>query len=237
MNNRRNSVPTQDTLTSAQAAIAAIIVNSTLAQYVGYPGRPLEERLDNLKRIANGEGKPGAWNFISVEFRRAGTNCSLSVNCESDNGYREEYTQDEAGNDYVRTRVLPPQLNWPSHGNLGVGTSFACIEFYRDVARLAADIESEFRDQHFWRLARTKAQREEQEAKAKQQKVEEAVTNAIEQVRNGARIGGTPKSVPMDLIAAVPDGDYDRTFSDNKAFKLTVRRVDDMVCGMWVRTA
>ena len=145
--------------------------------------------------------------------------------------------QDEEGNDYERMRVLPPQLNWPSHGSLGVGTSFACIEFYRDVARLAADIESEFRDQHFWRLARTKAQREAEQAKAKEQKVHDAITNAIEQVRNGARIGGTPKSVPMDLLTEVPDGSYDRVFSDNKAFQLTVRRVDDLVCGMWVRTA
>lgn len=234
----RNNKPTEDTFNAAQARILERILESPLAQYISPHTR------EGLKKIIEMGGKTGGFgSFVSLEFRRAGTNANLYVTAESDDrSYRDEYEQDEAGNEYARMHVQPPQVSWPCHGSQDVGTCFAWVEFYKDVCRLAADIQAEFcGSPRYWRLVRTKAQREESEAKAAAEKVKGAVRSAVDSVRSGMRVEAM-RSVGLDLLKDVPDGSYEVEFDDYgiadkvKKYRLDVRRQEGAVLGMTVRT-
>lgn len=68
----------KDNYRETHQAVAARVLKNPLAQCVGYAGNT-----DRLQRNAAGEGDIDRWSFQSVEFHRAGTNCSLDVRAES----------------------------------------------------------------------------------------------------------------------------------------------------------
>lgn len=126
--------------------VEARILQSPLAQYT---------RTERLRRGAGGEDQSDWSGYLSVEFRRADTNCSLAilldgVDCRSP-------VLDEEGNQLVQYK-LTCGVNFPSHGNSDPATVMARLKLYQDVAMLAAELQAEFGLREIWKMTRSAAE-------------------------------------------------------------------------------
>ena len=211
----RNNKPTKDTLCLARQAIAKRILASPLALFIGNQEVPVDDRLQYLRRMASGESD---WSTTSHEFRRAGSNVTLYINSESvDDWDVDERDRDEAGNEYTQHK-LRVEVNWPSHGNSDPGTCLARLEFYREVAFLAADIHAEFCSELYWKLYRTADQRAQLQATADAHSIQMAVMTVIDKYRANMRINATRFVTVGNIIAGI----YYHEFNDGKCFELCV---------------
>lgn len=199
-----------------KASIAARILASPLAAFIGYPGH--SGRLAQLTDlVAVTDLKPTG--SLNVEFRRADTNISLYV--EHDAEWRDKDVKDDDGNEYVRYDFRF-ELNWPCHGSTRPDVAMARLRLYSDVAMLAAELTAEFGSMHeVYHLLRTKAQREELEAKKVAERVKGDVVSTMEKRRRGLRVGAV-LGIPTTDVQALPTGSYDHEFADGKAYTLVV---------------
>lgn len=208
--------PEADTFKSTRAAVAKRVLSSPVASAIGY-----DHRLHTLQAVADG-AETSTWSFLSVTFRRAGTNVDLEVRAEEIASSRRDYDQDADGNDYTGLK-LTCTVNWPCHGSTDVAVALARMELYRQVALLGAEIQGEFGEEVIWRLDRTKAQREEHEAKQKEEIVKGLVFKAMESVKSNFRVGSPPRPVTHDLAVQIPEGTYKHQFADGKEFTLVAK--------------
>lgn len=75
---------------------------------------------------------------FSMTFIRAGTDAKLYVAFDLCG-----VKVDNAGNEWA-TFDVGVRINWPTHGSTQPGVSLARLDFYREVALFAAEIQSEF---------------------------------------------------------------------------------------------
>lgn len=214
----RNYEPTNN-YAEIRSRIALRVLNHPLARYIGYHGSP--SRYEYLEKIAAKEGDK-SMTFLRVEFRRASTSCDLYIEQEVQYGHRDDgYRRDKEGNDQVLF-TFRAEVNHPCHGSADPATLLARIELYREVALFAAELIAELKEEIVWRLERTVAQREEQEAKEKAEKVQRTVTAAINAVRTNMRVNAVRSANLTDALE-IPDGEYEHQFSDGKKYTLVVK--------------
>lgn len=200
----------KDTYRATHQAVAARILSSSLAGTIGYPGDP--NRLLRLQDAAEGKSDLSSWSFLSVEFRKAGTNISLDVKVESeDRYYRGGPTKDKEGNEWEEYK-LTCTVNWPCHGSTDVGTSLARLEFYKQAALLAAEIQAEFPE--LARMTRTVAQIAEANRVAEEKRVQERIRGLVDGNRRQMRIGGE-RNLGSDLVQGLVSGRHEVSFGEN----------------------
>lgn len=200
----------KDTYRATHQAVAARILNSALASTIGYQGDP--NRLLRVQDAAEGKSDLSSWSFLSVEFRKAGTNISLDVKVEGEDRYfRGGPTKDKEGNEWEEYK-LTCTVNWPCHGSTDVGTSLARLEFYKQAALLAAEIQAEFPE--LARMTRTVAQIAEAQEKAAAEKVAQQLRSVVDANRRQMRVGGE-RTLGVDLIKDLPAGQHELSFGEN----------------------
>lgn len=219
---KRDSKPTADTFNAGRASIARQLLAHPLASFIGHPGadRTAEQRQAELRRIAAGDTTAGGWSFLSVEFYRAGTSCSLSIQTDWDYSDREPMPTDEAGNEYSKC-TLRFEFNHPTHGSVDPASAVARMAFYGEVAMLAAQLHAEHGDDSYWKLHRTPEQKAEHEAKEKERTEKAAIAHAVSLTRGGMRVNGHATVDPVvskDMAA----GTFFHETTDGKRFQLTV---------------
>jgi len=200
----------KDTYRATHQAVAARILNSSLAGTIGYPQDP--NRLLRLQDAAEGKSDLSSWSFLSVEFRKAGTNISLDVKVENeDRYYRGGPTKDKEGNEWEEYK-LTCTVNWPCHGSTDVGTSLARIEFYKQAALLAAEIQAEFPE--LARMTRTAAQVAEAQKVAEEKRLQERVLGIVGDNRRQLRVGGE-RSLDSDKVQGLVSGRHEVVIVEN----------------------
>jgi hypothetical protein len=182
-----------DTFRSTHQALAKRILNSPLSQFIEFP-----ERLQNA---ANGEGEVG-WSFLSAEFRRAGTNCSISFKVEQDNRWHSQDT-DEAGNEWTQWD-LSSDINYPCHGSTEPGIAMARLAFYQEVALFTATLQAEFGSRKILQMTRTAEQVEHDRVEQEIKRVRTKVYAFVEEHRKGMK-PGSDKDLTVD---GIPPGEY-----------------------------
>lgn len=200
----------KDTYRATHQAVAARILNSSLAGTIGYPSDP--NRLIRLQDAAEGKSDLSSWSFLSVEFRKAGTNISLDVKVEGeDRFYRGGPTKDKEGNEWEEYK-LTCTVNWPCHGSTDVGTSLARLEFYKQAALLAAEIQAEFPD--LARMTKTVEQIAEANKVAEENRVTARIRGIVDGNRRQMRIGGE-RTLGLDIIQGLASGRHEVSFGEN----------------------
>jgi hypothetical protein len=206
----------KDTYTAARSTIAARILASPLASCVGYPADI--HRLARLQEIAAGAAL-GGFSCIDVEFRRADTSATISV--EKDESWGDDKRTDEKGNEFVEV-TLRPTVNYPCHGSAGPGVVMARLNLTQQVTMLAAEIEAEFCNRKsFWRMTRTAAEVAETKAKLEAEQRQAFVVRVIDANRKHMKVGAE-KTLGDDLVVGLPSGTYTHEFGDGKKFSLFV---------------
>lgn len=201
-----------DTYSESLKSIAKRIVNSPLAQFVGYGG--LDSRdFQRLRAIADGsDNNDFAWCYLDVEFRRADTNANLCIKCDAvyhKEGDMRRYVQvDQDGNEWTEY-TLSCSVNYPSHGSADPATVMARAQLLQEVALFAATIQADFGRRNLLHMTRTAQQVAEDKAKADREAVERQVRGVVLANRNGMRVGGE-RNLPASLITGViPEGRHE----------------------------
>lgn len=130
MNNR------VDNFKEVRQSIAKIILGSNLVNYIGYQSDAL--RLDKLHEALLGDtSNVSTWNFLSVNFRKVGAEIDLSIELENLD------TRVVDGETWEEFKLIC-KVNWPGHGSVDAMTAMVRVEFYRQVAMLASEIQIGF---------------------------------------------------------------------------------------------
>lgn len=196
----------KDNYRATHQAISQRVLSSTVGSAVS------PYRIEQLKAHAAGEGELSNWSFFSVEFRRADTNCDLSVRLESKDRYGRDTDKD--GNEWMQFE-LECQVSWPSHGSSDVATCMARLNLYQQVSMLAAEIQAEFGGRNeIWQMVATKEQVEERKAKAEAEKVNQKLRSVVDANRRQMRVGGE-RTLGVDLIKELPAGQHEISFGEN----------------------
>lgn len=212
-----NNNPTNN-YSDVRARLATIVLEHPLVRYVGYPSMG-DQRLEELKMIASKEKSASSFTFLSVQFRKAETNVSLTIDQGRAGGWRDDGTRkDEDGNDQAEF-TFRATVNWPCHGTCEPGIALAWLEFYKEVALLAAELLTEVNAQSVWKVVQTKEQREAREVKTAAEKVQNAVIRAIYGIRVNMRVNAVRT---LAVLQDVPDGLYYHEFRDGKKYTLYV---------------
>lgn len=213
----------KDTLTPRAVGIAQRVLASPLASALHPHTR------ESLQLVAGNDPRLrfGSYSLVNIEFKRADTSITLTVRAEEE--YRGDRDRDAEGNEWNLYKLWT-ELNWPCHGSCSPTIAIARMSFYRQVTELAAELEADF-CQTGWRneamrMGRTAAELKEAADKAAKEKLERAVSVAVESVRRGMRVNGT-QFVPVDKVTDIPDGKYDHTSHDGKRYQLVVARAED----------
>jgi len=225
----------QDTYVADRAAIAQRILTSPLAAYVGYSGDLY--RLDKLHNIARDGKAHTGYSFLSVEFEKAGTECSLEIR-EEGSGYSGGVTTDAEGNEY-HEYTLSCAVNFPCHGSTACGAVLARLAFYQQVALLAAEIEAEFvvNRRVNYKMTRTAAEVVADNAKVEAQRIEQAYAGVtLKYGATGLRVGKVVGLDPEDL-GNLPEGKRDVETSRGKKFSISINADNGIKVGLITRTA
>jgi hypothetical protein len=207
----------KDNYKETHQAIARRVLNSKLAAFVGHP--TFDGRLERLEAAANGtEELLSAWTFLDVEFRRAGTNCSLEVRADVVNSrWDGQPTLDNDGNEWNQYS-LTTKINWPCHGSTDAATALARVALYQEVAMLAAEIQAEFPD--CMRMTRSATDIMLAKIKEKHESNVRALNAFVAEHRKNMRVG-TMNLVGVRVTPDFPAGTYDVEL-DNKKFTVEV---------------
>lgn len=198
----------KDNYRATHQAISQRVLSSTVGSAVS------PYRIEQLKAHAAGEGDLSNWTFFSVEFRRADTNCDLSVRLESVERYNYGPSTDKDGNEWHQYK-LECQVSWPSHGSSDVATCMARLNLYQQVSMLAAELQAEFGGRNeIWQMTATKEQVEERKAKAAAEKLNQQLRSVVDANRRQMRVGGE-RTLGVDLIKELPAGKHEVSFGEN----------------------
>jgi len=192
----------EDNLASTRSAIAALVLASPLAAYV----RPYDRDRLAVAVAGTDADRVSHWGYLSVEFVRADSNCTLHVEATATSRAYGRCETDEQGNEWSGYS-LKTQLNYPSHGSADTVVVLARVEFLRQVAMLGADIDATFGQRPVYLLERTGIQAEqarlEAEAAKTAKEVREAVAFAVVENSKGMRVGDER---PVAVSEKVPAG-------------------------------
>lgn len=148
--------------------------------------------------------------YLSLEFRRAGTDITLYVRmARASVGDDGDRIQDDAGNVWIRMD-LRTEINWPSLGHAGSGAALARLGFYHEVAQLAAEIEAEIRGPIYSMVA-TAEEAKEREARIEAARRARELKAIVEGHTRGMRVGRTI-SLAFDKglsAAGITDGEHE----------------------------
>jgi len=199
-----------DNYKQIRQAIAQRIVNSPLAQFVGYGGLA-ELPTHRITALANGVDDERSWTYIDVEFRRADTNVSFEVRCEPVGRYSNgEPTLDQDGNEWCAYQ-LTCKVGYPSHGSEEAGTVLARAELIRDVAIFAAAIQAEFgaARRPILHMTQTAEQLAERKAKIAAEQLQQKLRGVVDSNRSKMRVG-SERHLPASLITGIiPEGRHE----------------------------
>jgi|SRR6478609_242567 len=193
-----------------QQAIAKRVLANPLGSFVGYGGVGSSGHA-KLVAVAAGD-QSDTFGFLSVEFRRADTNCDMYIraNAKRESGLGREV--DAEGNVWVEYE-LSVEVSWPSHGGADVATCLARLKLYQDVALLAAEILADFGGRNvIRRMVMTRSQVELAKLKEQQETFKRNIQSLVVANCKGMRVGGERK-IPAELITtvSVPQGKFDVT--------------------------
>lgn len=198
---------------ATQGIVAQRILSSNLANYIGYHDLGDNGGMTSLKRAVAGQNDErdiSNWNFISLTFRGAGTNCSLSAEMKTK---QLKYCTDDAGNEWSLFN-LEFTVNWPCHGTLDPAQALAVLNFQQRCAMLAAELHAEFGGGDYWKITSTKLEREEAaKANARAEMKRKAIA-AIE--ANAGRLKVGAGRWLGHLVAGFADGEYKHEMKDRK---------------------
>lgn len=204
-----------DNYRSTHQAICARVLDTTLANHLGYGERQSHDT-SRLQAYAAGEGEISSWGFVSLDFRRADSNANLEVRVENKRGsWRTGPEVDAEGNEWEEYE-LTTQVGYPSHGSTDCGTVLARVELIREVALLAAAIQAEFGGRNvIHRMTATSAQVVERTAKQAKEKITNKVRSVVDANKHQMRVGSERRLDDASLIEGVPSGTYEVAFEGN----------------------
>lgn len=231
-------------------AIAQLIVASSLFSCVGYPN-PISRTASQqgLRDAANGIGDISSWTFLNVDFRRAGTDVTLTVSIDTDyTSLRSERT-DGDGNIYAQG-ALKVQVNWPCHGSVSPATAIARLHLMQEVALLASEIEATIGDIKVRWITETASQVAERKAKEGKERIDRKVREVVKAHKKGIRKGNDvviTAHTARDLDQ-IPVGSYNVSFDEPtgnytigkpefKQYTLNVMERDAGIIGLLTREA
>ena len=187
----------------ATQAIAKRILASPLMQYLAWEGSR-----EALQRAAEAGAKPN-WGLFSVEFKRAGSNTNIYVQSDREGDFSDRSVRKDARGDEYGLYSFRTDVTWPSHGSSDPGTCLARIEFYREVALLAADIQAEFggTGNAVWRLERTVEERTKMDADHAAKRTQALAETVIKANRSRMRKNAVA-GVDAKTVEGIPAGTY-----------------------------
>ncbi len=197
-----------DNYFAVQRAIAKRVLVNPLGNFVGYGGTGSS---GHAKLVAVAEGdESDTFGFLSIEFRRADTNCDLYIRANTKREFGLGREVDAEGNVWVEYE-LSVEVSWPSHGGADVATCLARLKLYQDVSLLAAEIQADFGGRNvIRRMVMTRSQVETAKLKEQQETFKRNIQSLVVANCKGMRLGGERK-VPAELITtvSVPQGKFD----------------------------
>ncbi len=200
-----------DNFNATHSDIARRILDSGLIQFVGYPNDA--HRLTDLTLAAQGSANVSPMNFLSVTFRKAGTDCSLDVLTRAVNNHPDI---DQEGNEW-KEYSLSCTISFPCLGSSDPATVMARLKLYQDVALLAAEIQAEH--QKVTRLACTAATIAAAKAKQLEQEINAAARKTVVANCNAMRLGSEKRDIEISTM--IPEGDYVVDVNDSRNFRKT----------------
>lgn len=209
-----------DNFRSTHQAIAKRVLASSLGSSIGYGGIG-SHGFNKVKAVADGTDEVDScgWSSFSIEFRRADTNCDISIRTDSKNRYTADREVDADGNQWVQYE-LSCTVSWPSHGSADVATSMARLNLYQQVAMLAAEIQAEFGGRNEIRkMVATKAEIAERAERIEAARIETDVKKVVLAHGNGMRVGSNHDVI--ETIVGIPDGHYTCNIGDGNGIVKT----------------
>jgi hypothetical protein len=201
-----------DNYRSTHQAIASRVLANPLAAAAA------SHYAERLTDWAAGQGDLSAWSYLNIEFRRADTNCDLTVRLDAKDSFSRD--TDEQGE--WRSYTVRCEINWPSHGSAAVATSMARLHLYQQVAMLAAEIEAEFGGRNeIHHLVATAAEIAERDAKRAADKRAAKIRDLVEANRRNLRVG-SERALGADLITDIESGRHEVAIGESMKYTLFV---------------
>jgi hypothetical protein len=192
----------QDTFSAARQTLAQRIISHPLAHFLSPHDR------ERLQLVIDGTAKD-TYTFLSLEFRKAGTNASLYVEAEPLLGWREE-RKDAEGNEWMEYGIRS-KMNFPCHGSTEPGTVLARLAFYQEIALLAAEIQAEMASP-IHKMIRGAQEIAQMAEKAAAEREAGTLQSYVRAKGHGLRAGGKSRyyDAPNELsMAGVKPGDHE----------------------------
>jgi hypothetical protein len=220
-----------DNYYSVQQAIAKRVLSTPLASSIGYGGIG-SHGYNEIKRIADGE-KSDRYGYASVEFRRADTNCDLSIRANAKNDYGSTREVDADGNEWV-SYSLTVEVGYPSHGSSDPATVMARVNLISQVAMLAAEINAEFGGRNEIRkMVCSAAEVAERKAKIEADLVKSNINKFVRLHSKGMRVGSDRTIERSTSALPIPEGSYTCDLGDSagniKKYGVAVRATTVLV--------
>ena len=207
MNNTNNDLV--DNYKSTRAQIAQFVLDSSMAQYVGYPGST--RKLEDLQRVARGEGD-ASWFFLSLEFHNVEvTNCDLHIRSEE----VDDWFKDEVGNLWCKY-TFSCSVNWPTHGSANLEVATKRIMFYNDVIALAKQIEVLLASTNVARIIQTVEDAKKRADDIAQQNHESLLRQCVTSGSKGMRIGSERLVLRIGAWADLLHGSHNVAIGNKK---------------------
>lgn len=226
-----------DTYRSTHQAVAQMVLDSQMRSCIGYPN-PVSrgKSIATLEAATRGEGDISSWSFLSVTFRRAGTDCDLTVVAEPKRygGNHVEPTTDAEGNEWEEYEVTC-KVNHPCHGSTDAATQLARAQLYADVAMLGIQIQAELAGRDVFKMTRSAEDIAKQKREEDEQRVQAKVRGIVDALRKGMRVGSN-RAVSRNQTEGIPVGDHQVTLNNDMQFVLEVNYAGDFG-GILRRTA
>jgi hypothetical protein len=191
----------QDNTAETTREIAAYVLRTMpRAALWGYNEEQHAHNVETLRAVATGAS---ADRFPStIELKGGATSVDIYVRLESHRIERERCSV--TGDDFC-TYPVTIEMNYPSHGSCDAATAVARSAFLHTMALWMADLQATFGGHTVYRRWATKAEREEGERVAAEQKARAIVTKWAEEHSKGMRVDD---SNDWPFMVDAPMGSY-----------------------------
>lgn len=183
---RNQTIPTEDDYTPLRHRIWELVLASPIAAALTPASRKYLETRINV-------GDPDVSRFLTVNFARAGTTCSLDVEA----GRFDEFklVDDEQGNTWrVLDDCFDVVVNHPCHGSTDAAICLARAELYREVCMLGCTLKAELDGERVAHLYKTVDEKtrdaERARDRARKEALEYFVQDCIAANRKQLLLGG-----------------------------------------------
>lgn len=216
---RNQSIPTEDDYTPLRHRIWELVLASPIAASLTPASRKYLETRINV-------GDPDVSRFLTVNFTRAGTTCSLDV--EAGRFGEFKFVDDEQGNSWrVLDDCFDVVVNHPCHGSTDAAICLARAELYREVCMLGCTLKAELDGQRVAYVYKTADEKSRDAERARDRAREKAlrdfVLDCIISNRKQLLFEGPKIAVSLeegtrqhDILQDVPCGTYTVTVADGR---------------------